>query len=172
MQATSVMLFKKAEKRLDELYRQNQQGLYTVALAITKEEALAEDAVQTAFYKLYREPKPARNLKAYSFQMVRNAAIDQLRTASRFTGVEEVDIFASTESADENAATNEEKRLISAALGKLSEDQRETIVEHIYAGLTFREIAEVRGVPLATVGSWYRRGLQQLRAKLAGLGYE
>lgn len=123
------MLFKKAEKRLDELYRQNQQGLYTVALAITKDEMLAEDAIQTAFCKLYRTPKPARNLKAYAFQMVRNAAVDQLRTASRFTGVDEIDIFASTQSADESAAAEEERRLISAALAKLNEDQRETIID-------------------------------------------
>jgi len=48
----------------------------------------------------------------------------------------------------------------------LSEDESETIVQHLYGNLTFREIAEIREAPLGTITSWYQRGLEKLRAEL------
>jgi RNA polymerase sigma-70 factor, ECF subfamily len=51
-------------------------------------------------------------------------------------------------------------------LQQLSPDEREAIVLRIHGGLTFKEVAELRGVPLPTVASWYRRGLERLRAML------
>ena len=38
----------------------------------------------------------------------------------------------------------------------------------IYGGLTFREIAQVTGVPLPTAASRYRSALERLRPLLAG----
>jgi DNA-directed RNA polymerase specialized sigma24 family protein len=56
--------------------------------------------------------------------------------------------------------------LIVRNLETLREEERETIIEHIYGELTFREIAEMREVALSTVTTWYRRGLERLRARM------
>jgi DNA-directed RNA polymerase specialized sigma24 family protein len=48
----------------------------------------------------------------------------------------------------------------------ISPDERETIVLKIYDDFTFQEIADLRDVPLPTVASWYRRGLEKLKTLL------
>jgi DNA-directed RNA polymerase specialized sigma24 family protein len=49
---------------------------------------------------------------------------------------------------------------------RLSSDEREVIVQHLYGELTFQQISQIRGHPLGTVVSWYRRGLDKLRREL------
>ncbi len=56
------------------------------------------------------------------------------------------------------------------ALDQLSDDERESIVLKIHQGMTFREIAAVRGVSINTAASWYRRGLDKMRAALEKSG--
>ena len=51
-------------------------------------------------------------------------------------------------------------------LQQLSSDERETIVLKIYGDLSFHEIADLRQIPLPTVASWYRRGLEKLKTFL------
>ena len=51
-------------------------------------------------------------------------------------------------------------------LQTLSPDERETIILKIYNDFSFQEIANLRQVHLSTVASWYRRGLDELRAFL------
>ena len=48
----------------------------------------------------------------------------------------------------------------------LSDDERETIVQHLYADLTFQEIADLRERPIGTIASWYRRGIEKLKGLL------
>jgi len=45
----------------------------------------------------------------------------------------------------------------------LSAEDRELVQLKIYAGLTFREIAEITGKPPGTVATRYRRSLESLR---------
>ena len=58
------------------------------------------------------------------------------------------------------------RRQVIDHLSTLPNDERETIVQHLYGELTFQQIADVRDAPLGTVVSWYRRGLEKLRSKL------
>ncbi len=77
-------------ERLRELYALHRQGLFTLALSITRRRERAEDAVHEAFVKLCAplhgrgeqdEPTPVRPTDpvAYAYRMVRHAAIDQVR---------------------------------------------------------------------------------------------
>jgi RNA polymerase sigma-70 factor (ECF subfamily) len=52
------------------------------------------------------------------------------------------------------------------ALGRLPYEQQEVITLHVHAGLTFRALARVLQVPLGTVQSRYRYGLNSLRMEL------
>jgi RNA polymerase sigma factor (sigma-70 family) len=49
-------------------------------------------------------------------------------------------------------------------LTQLSEDERETIVLKVFDGMTFQEIADLREASSNTVASWYRRGMEKLKA--------
>jgi RNA polymerase sigma factor (sigma-70 family) len=56
---------------------------------------------------------------------------------------------------------------IATAIARLEPQDQELVELKIYAGLTFREIAEIVDRPPATVATRYRRALEQLRGWLA-----
>jgi RNA polymerase sigma factor (sigma-70 family) len=148
---------------MERLYDSYGSQLYTCALAVTRSPELAEDAMHEAFCRGLRLTEEPRNLKAYMFRSVRNAAIDQLRRQSRTSSLGEDYIFDSSAGPSELAEQRQFNRRAAEALLKLSEDERETIVQHLYADLTFQEIADLRERSIGTIASWYRRGIEKLR---------
>jgi RNA polymerase sigma-70 factor (ECF subfamily) len=152
------------KRALERIYRRHRQGLFTLALAVTRSPAAAEDAVQEAFARLWRLKKlPAGDPVAYVFAAVRNAATDQLRR--RRPALEApVSIFNGSVVSPEAAALEAERqRLLAEALEALPDAQRQAIVLRIYADLSFAQMAEALGEPLPTVAARYRRGLERLR---------
>ena len=57
----------------------------------------------------------------------------------------------------------EEAEIVTAALGRLSMEDRELVELKVFAGLTFREISAVVDLPPGTVATRYRRALESLR---------
>jgi RNA polymerase sigma-70 factor, ECF subfamily len=153
------------KSELEKLFDTYGQSLYTCALSVTGCPGFAEDAVQEAFFRIFRLGTVPDNLKAYVFRSVRNIAIDQLRRNSKLVELNQDFIFDSS-GPDEDFDAKELKHRVAEVLTMLSADERETIVQHLYGGLTFREIAEIRGDPVGTVASWYRRGLARMKAHL------
>lgn len=145
------------------IYEQHRQGLFTLALAITGCTALAEDAVQEAFVRLWRGPGMEGDRIAYVHRAVRNAALDQRRRRAARQGDDAGLAFLAAPAKDADPDAQHELR---QALGDLPDEQREAIVLHLYAGLTFAQAAEVLGEPQATIASRYRRALERLRALL------
>jgi len=153
------------ENDLERLYDESAQQLFVCALAITRCPALAEDAVHDAFRRLLSLKQRPEDLKVYALRSVRNAAIDIHRKGRRAAALTPTYVFDACDPRDQ-VGLMEFKNRVAAALLKLPDDERETIVQHLYGGLTFREIAEVRENSLNTVASWYRRGLEKLRREL------
>ena len=150
-------------REMERVYDRYGSQLFTCALAVTGCPGLAEDALHEAFCRGFRLTKAPRNLKAYMYRSVRNAAIDQLRKKRRTSSLSEDYIFDPSAGPGELAEQNQFKRRAAETLLKLSENERETIVQHLYADLTFQEIADIRGRSIGTVTSWYRRGLVKMR---------
>ena len=151
---------------LENIYLKHRQQLFTVALSITKCPDRAEDAIHNAFQRLFRLGSIPGNLKVYVFKSVRNAAIDQYRLNSRPTTEITDYIIDPGDGPVEKANEKEFEHSVNQALLKLSEMERETIVDHLYADLTFKEIARILGIPRSTVVSCYYRGIKKLRALL------
>lgn len=151
---------------LEHIYRNHRQPLYTCALAVTRCPERAEDALQEAFYRLFRLERAPDNLKAYVFRAVRNAAVDIIRRSPPPSEPLTPFIFAPDEGPRETAEQSEFKQRVAEALLMLSDDERETIVQHLWGELSFQEIAHLRDAPLGTVSSWYRRGIEKLRTRL------
>jgi RNA polymerase sigma factor (sigma-70 family) len=151
---------------LRAFYVEYRQQLYTYAVSITRHREAAEDAIHQAFQQLlWRETLPA-DLRPYVFRCVRNAALDGLRR----TKVRTDSIFEDSAEANNHAASAPAAPSVAELnqwLQMLSTDERETIVLKTYDAFSFQEIADLRGVPLSTTASWYRRGLAKLRAMLA-----
>ena len=151
---------------MERVYDQYGSQLFTCALSVTRCSGLAEDAMHEAFCRGFRLTEVPHNLKAYMFRSVRNAAIDQLRRRRKTRTLLQDYIFDSSAGPGQLAEQKQFKRLVADALLKLSKDERETIVQHLYADLTFQEIADMRERSIGTVTSWYRRGLVKMKDHL------
>lgn len=149
---------------LRAFYVSHRQPLFTYALSLTADRAGAEDVLHSAFQHLLARPGLPANLRPYVFRCVRNAAVDARRRNHRAGD----SIFAPSETEPATAdAPPLQAAELQQCLETLSPDERETIVLKIFDGFTFQEIADLRRLPLPTVASWYRRGLDKLRSLLA-----
>lgn len=148
---------------VDAVFNRCSRKLYIIAMGVTANRPMAEDAVHQALVTvLATRPDPV-NLEAYLCRCVRNEALRSVTAQGRF--IPDANEFL-TETVESESAEPEDEvflRQVCEALTALSDDQRETIVMHIFGGLTFKEISEVREAPLGTVTSWYRRGIAYLK---------
>jgi RNA polymerase sigma-70 factor (ECF subfamily) len=155
-------------QEIEAIYQQYRQGLYTLALAVTRRGELAEDAIQEAFARLWKFKAPPPGDKvAYVFAAVRNAAIDQLRR-QRHRDRQPQSIYDGHEGPLADAQTSERRDMVRLAVDALGEQQREVVVMKIYGGLTFEQIAKTLDEPLATVASRYRRAMEAIKVQLEG----
>lgn len=127
---------------------------------------LAEDVVQDAFVRLMAQRTPPKNVKAWLFRVVRNAAISGYRSQRRrqmreqHAGSRRVTWFEDRPDDLIDAATAQE------ALAALSDEQREPIVLRTWCEMGFQEIADLVGAPVSTVFSRYEAGLAAMRRRL------
>jgi RNA polymerase sigma-70 factor (ECF subfamily) len=127
--------------------------------------AMPEDVVQEAFLKLVRQRNPPERPVAWLFRVVRNAALSAARAHKRRRHHETVAAARApawfmpvAEGLDADEAAR--------ALQALPLDQRETIVAHLWGGLTFAEIAELTGTSSSGAHRHYAAGLAALRERL------
>jgi RNA polymerase sigma factor (sigma-70 family) len=159
---------------LDELYDRYKTMAYSIAYRITNDATLAEDVVQDAFLGAWRNAaryvEGKGSVKTWLLSIVHHRAIDAVRRrrpTSELPDREDVpppqlrlpDVWS-------EVAAGLDAETVRAALGVLSDVQREAIELAYYGGLTQQEIADRTGTPLGTVKSRMRLGLLAMRAVL------
>lgn len=158
----------------ESIYRQYRQGLFTLALSITRCADEAEDAVQEAFARLCRSRPPlSGDPTPYAFRAVRNAAVDTKRKSGRrdaamasiFNGHQ----YKTADNKDpaQHALESERAESLRRAIDALPDPQREIVVMKAFGHLTFDQIAATLDEPINTVASRYRRALGRLRETMA-----
>ncbi|MCP4641673.1 MAG: sigma-70 family RNA polymerase sigma factor [bacterium] len=150
-------------ERIRCCYAANRQDLYTYALALTRSQEAAEDAIHTAFANVLQRRRCKGHLRPYLFRCVRNAAIDEHRVRDRH---DRLSHFLVPPDAGEACVDDGRAEELRTALEALGDPERECIVLKTFSGLTFREIGRVMKASPNTTASWYRRGLAKLKALL------
>ena len=145
-------------KWLADLYRENRQQLFSIAWGILHQQDLAEDAVHAAFLGLVQLPQPPREPKPYAFKAVRNIALNLLSARAR-RREQPIEMAADPAALVTEMPDAQLLRAVSRAIEQLDQDSREVVELHSQVTLTFQEIADLRGEPLSTVTSRYRRAL-------------
>jgi len=138
------------------------------ALAGRREDA--DDLVQIALERaLVRRAQwqAGTNLLSWMFKIINNAWIDEVRSRTRRDK-----IFAPEEAAAVAGIAESPSPLdaiaVRRAMQELNEEQRIAIALVMVEGLTYKEAAEVLGVPMGTVTSRIARGREHLQALLSG----
>jgi RNA polymerase sigma-70 factor, ECF subfamily len=132
----------------------------------------ADDVLQETFLRLVlnrRRLARVDDLMAYVFIVARNEAMRSLRRGLR-REKRPLALFSGkffVEGTSDDLCKRETAEVVSRAVSELTAEQREVIQLKVYSGLTFRQIAEIMGVPLATAATRYRTALERLREKLA-----
>ena len=135
--------------------------------------ALAEDIVQDVMLTIWRkadqfDPERAQ-VSAWVYQIARNRQIDVLRKVNRPLPEALKAPEESTPDATQMVALDQESRALRQALEQLKPSQRE-VVEQAYLGdLSHAEIQAKTGLPLGTIKSRIRLGLEKLRHELKEL---
>jgi RNA polymerase sigma-70 factor (ECF subfamily) len=145
-----------------------------LALSLTGEAESADDLTQEALLiGLERPPADPGALRAWLGQVVRRLAWRRMRS-ERARGDREARAHADAPDAglelpaSFDAARAETRHLLAQALEALDPIYRDVLVLRFYEGLPPREIALRLGVPLETVRTRQKRGLERLRARLDG----
>jgi RNA polymerase sigma-70 factor, ECF subfamily len=151
---------------------------YSLARWITGNRADAEDVVQDACLRAFRAIWSAEvNPRAWMLTIVRNTAFTWMRKnrPAALVAVEDpAEIEQAQSAAADDVATPEaaliaksEVAELEAAIARLPPVYRETLVLRDIHGLSYREIADVTGVPIGTVMSRLARGRNRVLALLA-----
>lgn len=154
---------------LAELYRRTRAAVYGLALSYLKNGAEAEDVAQDTFVKVWAAApsyRPQGKPMAWLLTIARNLALGRLRTAARIQDLSEAQWSAF--SIESDTLTADDRTVLAAALGRLSDEERHIVVLHAVCGLKHREIAQFLGLALPTVLSKYHRSLKKLKTILEG----
>ncbi len=155
----------------EALYDRYHQLVYGIAMRVLADVSAAEDATQSVFLKVWSAPHGFHggNLAAWLGRVTRNRCLDTLRTKSR-QPVQSLFEMRSDEDVEDSAFSHIDAAAVHSALANLPSHQRDLIELAFFSGLTQQRIAERTGVPLGTVKTRIRTGLQQLRATLDSAG--
>ena len=145
------------------IYNEHKQLFFLCAFSVTQCTHLAEDAVQSAFSNILSANGTPENLKSYVYRSVRNSAINMAKIRSRTDNVRTGLMFDPAPSPEETLECNEFIQRVNDGFLILSQEQRETIMLHLYENLSFRKIAELLDCSINTVASRYRRGVDKLK---------
>jgi RNA polymerase sigma-70 factor (ECF subfamily) len=170
---------------LDALQYMNQ--LYAAAMRYTKNPEDAQDLVQDTYIKAYNsfhQFEPGTNLKAWLYRVltttfINNYRKDQRRPQTSGSELEDWQLAeASSHTSDQGKSTedvvleNLPDSDIKNALAQIPEEFRMVVYLADVEGFSYKEIAEIVGVPTGTVMSRLHRGRKQLREKLADYARE
>jgi RNA polymerase sigma-70 factor, ECF subfamily len=156
-------------------------GLYSSAFRLTRNAADAEDLVQETFLRAYRgfhQFEPGTNLKAWLYRILTNTFINSYRKKQREPQTDSLDEtedwYLYSRMAERGTEPSAETSVIEAlpdedvqeALSSLPEQFRIAVLLADVEGFSYKEIAEITGVPIGTVMSRLHRGRKALEKRL------
>ena len=147
--------------------------MLAVAFGLLNDHCAAEDVVHDVFVAFAQSAErlsPAGSLRSYLTTCTANLARDRHRAMVR-----QARCLERAQSPGDDVPSplaeilrDEELRQVSDALSQLPYEQREAVVLHLKAGITFGAMAKAQGLSINTVQSRYRYGIDKLRSMLNG----
>jgi RNA polymerase sigma-70 factor (ECF subfamily) len=143
--------------------------LYAIARRILRDGYAAEDAVQDAMVKAWRDLRGLRDPEAFDAWLHRllvNACNDQVRRTRR-RPVEVPDLTIDRAAPQDDLARLADRDELERAFLDLSVEHRAVLVLSHYVGLSNAEVARILRVPPGTVASRLHYGARAMRAAIS-----
>ena len=163
------------EAALKALYDLTSSKLYGLSMRVVGKAEWAEDALQETFLQIWRSAGDYRASlsppMAWLGLIVRSRSLDYLRrrSAERTHLTDEIDdAMSDTLEGDspnpmDTTLASQQAWALHQCLGQLENRQREVVSLAYLRDLSHSELAQQLSLPLGTVKTWIRRGLDQLR---------
>lgn len=161
------------------LYDATSAAVYGLLVRMLHSPATAEEVAQDVYLEIWDRAASFDARRgdglAWILMRARSRALDRLRAESSYAGaldraetVLNVAELAGDppEDPEEAASLGERRTLVREALEAMPEAQRTAVLLSFFGGLTHPEIADREGVPLGTVKSRIRAGLEKMEANL------
>ena len=155
------------------LYREHGESLLRYLIRMCGDTDLAADVVQDTFLRLVeRPPRSHEHVRAWLFQVATNRLRDLRRKETRrdgllHEGVGRGALADPPRTPDRDLEQSEARRTVRAALGSLSDRDRQILLMR-EEGFAHREIAEAVGTTTGSVGTLIARALDKLSRVLEG----
>ena len=165
----------------DNLFYRYRDGIYRLAISITKDPSAAEEIVVDTFARAHRaieRLEPDDSLRPWLYRVAVNLSYNrQPRKGVTFSSLDDgaADLPADGESPSDAAERGERSRVVLECIDALGPKHRVVVVLHYLNGLNLAEISEVVEAPVGTVKSRLHYALRKLRVQLSahpGLDFE
>lgn len=159
-----------------QFYDLTQSRLHGIVLSVVRNGAIAEEVTQEVYVELWRQApryEPSRGaILSWASTIARRRAVDRVRSEQARTNREDRQPLPATPLGDQlgdDAADRLDNVRVHEALATLSDGQREAVSLAYFSGYSYREVAEVLGLPEGTVKTRIRSGLRKLRDHLGAM---
>lgn len=171
MQGSKISKIIKKGKRdeitslFEVIYDEYYKLVFFVAFSYLKEEQSSEDVTQDVFVSFFEKCSDVNwisqieNIKSYLCSCAKNAAIKEAKIRKRYKEIENPDTLLSS-----NKRKIIEPKLQSILID-IEEESLNIINDHIFLGLSFKEIAQATSSSTNTIKSKYRRAIQKIRRR-------
>ena len=175
MHANDEMLFARAQQgdhgAFGQVVQRYQNRLYSVALKILHHPHDAEDATQQAFLQAWQKRHlydPKWHFSTWIYRIVSNVCIDEYRRQQRRQPIADTRLTAlvAPHSPAHEIERQERCQTVAAALQDVPVEARLVLVLCYMDGLSYAEVAKIRGISVHTVKSQLRRAKALLRQRL------
>jgi RNA polymerase sigma-70 factor, ECF subfamily len=141
-------------------------ALRRYARALTRNAETADDLVQDTLVRALRSEHlfHGGDVRSWLYTILTNLNRNRLRSLARRPTISAIEDNDAPDLAGPEAGSRDIER----ALASLVDDQRTALLLVVLEGLTYREVAEVQGVPVGTVMSRLARARAQIKAYLDG----
>src|SRR5947207_14363070 len=141
-------------------------ALRRYARALTHNAETADDLVQDTLVRALRSEHlfHGGDVRSWLYTILTNLNRNRLRSLSRRPTLMPIEDNDAPDAAGPEAGGRDIER----ALALLVDEQRTALLLVVLEGLTYREVAEVQGVPIGTVMSRLARARMQIKAYLDG----
>ena len=160
------------EKAFREIYDRYHIQMYYIAKRYVKRSALAEDAVQDIFVKLWEKRETideTKSVKGFLFTMLRNHVLNMLRDRKKdIVSMTDVDqsLLPSQRSTEDEILYKEYHEVLEKGMAELTDRKREIFELRTLKGHSNSEVAELLDINIRTVKTHYYLSSKFIRTYL------